>query len=117
MAEIAPIPPPSPARNLIDRVEKLRREHPDQAILALERDFAAAARRAGPRERGELWRVRGHVLRGLRRAGEAAKSYARAERSYAEARDGREQGRCAIGWVDALLYLGRYDEAMRVAKR
>lgn len=107
----------SPARSLIERVERLRREHPDRALAALERDFTAAARSASPRDRGELWRLRGHVLRGLRRAGDAARAYARAERSYAAARDRREQGRCAIGWTDALLYLGRYRDAMRVAQR
>jgi CHAT domain-containing protein len=107
---------PSAASRLIARVEATRRERPERALELIERDFDAAARAASPRERGELWRLRGHVLRGLRRAREAAAAYARAERQFGRAGDLREQGRCAIGWVDALLYLGRYDEAMRVAR-
>ena len=117
MSAASPLAPPSAARALIDRVERVRRERPKEALESLRRDFARAARSASPAERGELWRLRGHVLRGLRQAGAAAGAYRRAEHCYAEARDTREQGRCAIGWVDALLYLGRYGEAMRVARR
>jgi len=117
MSATSPAVSASSARTLIDRVETLRRGHPERALAALERDFARAARSASPHDRGELWRLRGHVLRGLRRAADAAQAYARAESSYGRARETREQGRCAIGWVDALLYLGRYAEAMRVARR
>jgi len=104
------------AARLVERVEATRRESPERALDLLEREFAEAARAASPAQRGELWRLRGHVLRGLRRAQEATVAYARAERLYGRAGNGREQGRCAIGWVDALLYLGRYDDAMRVAR-
>lgn len=110
-------PVPTPARRLIARVEALRRERPERAWRAVARGFAAAARAASPAERGELWRVRGHVLRGLRRAAEAAAAYRRAERWYARAGSARERGRCAIGLVDALMYLGRYAEARAVARR
>jgi hypothetical protein len=112
-----PLPTPTPARELISRIEAVRREHPERALELLQDAFSRAARAASAKERGELWRLRGHVFRGLRRAREAAKAYARAERCYARAGDARERGRCAIGWVDALLYLGRYGEAMRVARR
>ncbi|HTO92200.1 MAG TPA: CHAT domain-containing protein [Candidatus Sulfotelmatobacter sp.] len=107
---------PTPAARLIRRVESVRRERPERALRLLEREFARAGAAASPEERGELWRLRGHVLRGLRRAREAASAYARAERCYARAGNRRERGRCAIGWVDALLYLGRYREALRVAR-
>jgi len=107
----------SPARALIDRVEGSRRRDPKSALAELARDFARVSRSASERERGELWRVRGHVLRSLRDARAAVNAYLRAERCYAAARDVRERGRCAIGLVDALLYLGRYGEAMRVARR
>src|SRR5262249_48352577 len=45
----------------------------------------------------------------------AAPAYRRASAWYAEAGDVREQGRCAIGLVDALMYLGRYRDAHRAA--
>ena len=57
------------------------------------------------------------MLRSLRRTREAAAGYRRATAWYVKAGDGREQGRCAIGHLDALMYLGRYSEARRVAAR
>ncbi|MBI5709814.1 MAG: CHAT domain-containing protein [Candidatus Eisenbacteria bacterium] len=113
----ATIAPAARASRLIQRVESLRRTRPERALRALARDFAAAARGADPATRGGLWRLRGHVLRGLRRARPAAAAYRAAERWYAAAGDRREQGRCAIGLVDALMYLARYGEAERAARR
>lgn len=112
-----PAPEATPARRLIARVEDLRRSRPDRAWSELSRSFGPAARGASPAERGELWRVRGHVQRSLRRAADAARSYRAAERWYTRAGETRERGRCAIGLVDALMYLGRYDEARRTADR
>lgn len=102
---------------LIERVETLRRSEPAQALDALEEGFAAAVRRADATTRGLLWRTRAHVLRALSRTREAAACYARAAKWYGEAGDAREEGRCAIGLVDALMYLGRYPEARRAAER
>ena len=107
----------TPARRLITRVEDLRRTRPDRAWREMSRAFRLASRGAAFAERGELWRVRGHVLRTLRRAADAARAYRVAERWYARAGETRERGRCAIGLVDALMYLGRYDEARRTAAR
>src|SRR5689334_17277618 len=101
-----PTESPSPAaRRLVERVEALRKARPARAWRRLERGFAAAARGADDAGRGELWRLRGHVLRSLQRPREAAASYRRAAGWYARARLPREQGRCAIGLVDALMYL------------
>ncbi len=105
----------APAERLLRRVEALRRERPDRAWSALRRDFVRAVRAASPAERGEIWRLRGHVLRSLRRAREAVAAYRAAERHFARARNERERGRCAIGLVDALMYLGRYRDALRAA--
>jgi len=113
----AATPAPSAAARLIDDVEALRRSRPAEALEVLRRDFAAAVRLAEPAVRGELWRLRGHVLRALRRTAEAVTCYRRAERWFAHAGDGREVGRCAIGLVDSLMYLGRYDDAHRAASR
>ena len=108
---------PGRARALIERIETLRRGDPAGAWVTLGREFAGATRGAGAHERGELWRLRGHVLRALQRMRPAAGAYARAERWFARAGDAREQGRCAIGLVDALMYLSRYAEAARAARR
>lgn len=105
------------AAHLLEQVETLRRTEPAAALVALEAGFSAAIRRADALTRGSLWRTRGHVLRSLRRTREAAAAYVRAERLYALVPDPREQGRCMIGLVDALMYLGRYPEARRAAAR
>lgn len=105
------------ATSLLAEVETLRRTEPGAALATLEQGFALAVRKADAHTRGALWRTRAHVLRSLRRTREAAAAYGRAERAYALAGDSREQGRCAIGLVDALMYLGRYPEAHRAAAR
>ena len=102
---------------LVAQVEALRRSEPAAALERLDAGFAAALKRADAAGRGTLWRLRAHVLRSLRRAREAAAAYRRAAEWYAKAGDVREQGRCAIGLVDALMYLGRYAEARRAAAR
>ncbi len=112
----------SPARSttaerLVTSVENLRRSQPEHAWRVMRRGFAAAARQTDDAGRGELWRLRGHVLRSLRRARAAVDAYRRAETWFDRAGEAREAGRCAIGLVDALMYLGRYHEAFRVAAR
>src|SRR5262245_57928773 len=74
-------------RALIDQVEALRRGQPAEALAVLERGFESALAAGTPSGRGELWRLRGHVLRSLRRAREAATAYRRAARWYEQAGD------------------------------
>ena len=105
------------ADRLLERVESLRRGQPARAWQVLGRGFGKAHRGAVPAKRGELWRLRAHVLRSLRRSHAAAHAYRRAERWFERAGDARERGRCAIGLVDSLMYLGRYDEALEAASR
>lgn len=105
------------AAALLAEVEGLRRAEPLRALAALEAGFASASRRADAGTRGELWRARAHVLRSLRRTGDAARAYRHAARAFADAGDIREEGRCAIGLVDALMYLGRHTDARRAAAR
>jgi hypothetical protein len=100
---------------LLLHVEALRRSEPARALAALEAGFHGALAHGDAAQRGALWRTRGHVLRALARAREAVACYRRAARWYDRALDPRESGRCAIGLVDALMYLGRYDEARRAA--
>jgi CHAT domain-containing protein/tetratricopeptide (TPR) repeat protein len=100
---------------LVAEVEALRRSEPAAALKRLEEGFVAAARRADAAGRGTLWRLRAHVQRSLLRTREAAASYRRAAAWYAKAGDRREQGRCSIGLVDSLMFLGRYSEARRAA--
>lgn len=105
------------AQDLLAQVEGLRRSEPARALAVLEAGFGAVSRRADAGTRGTLWRTRGHVLRSLRRTREAARAYEHAARAFRRAGDVREEGRCAIGLVDALMYLGRDDAARRAARR
>ena len=105
------------ADRLIQRVEGLRRTNPERAWQTVRRGFATAARRVDEVKRGELWRLRGHVLRSLRRTRAAVEAYRHAERWFERAGAARERGRCSIGLVDALMYLGRHREALRAAAR
>jgi tetratricopeptide (TPR) repeat protein len=104
-------------RAWIADLERLRRSQPQDAWERIRREFGPVARRAGAKDRGELWRLRGHVLRALRRTRAAVDSYRRADHWYGVAGEPRERGRCAIGLVDSLMYLGRYAEAEREARR
>src|SRR5207249_10072561 len=56
------------ADRLLERVESLRRGQPARAWQALERGFEKAERGAVPAKRGELWRLRAHEPRSLRRS-------------------------------------------------
>ncbi len=105
------------AARLLRRVEALRRSQPRRALRAVDRGFARATRSSTPRRRGELWRVRAHVLRSLRRTAEAVAAYRAADHWFARAGEAHERGRCAIGLIDALMYLGRYEEAQSVANQ
>ena len=100
---------------LLQEVEALRRSEPTAALERLEKGFKAALGHADAAGRGGLWRLRAHILRSLSRPRDAAAAYRRAAVSYARAGEVGEQGRCAIGLVDALMYLGRYDDAHRAA--
>src|SRR5262249_24345608 len=104
-------------QTLLAELESLRRSEPAAALARLDAVFAGTLARLDAAGRGALWREKAHALRALRRTREAAAAYRRASAWYALAGDTREQGRCAIGLVDALMYLGRYAEARRAAAR
>ena len=59
--------------------------------------------------------TRGHALRTLGRFAEAERAYRLAAASFTRAREPVETARCAIGRIDALMYLGRYALLRRVA--
>jgi len=63
------------SEQLVRRVEKLRRTRPERALAVLDDGFAEASRGLDPSRRGALWRLRGHVLRGLRRNRAAVRAY------------------------------------------
>jgi tetratricopeptide (TPR) repeat protein len=67
--------------------------------------------------RALLLRAEAHALRGLGRYVEAIRAYRSASRTFERAGDRPEAARCAIGWIDALMYLGRYDEAWKIGHR
>ncbi len=103
------------ASELLEHVEALRRERPREARELLLGAFSRAARRATPRERAELWRTRGHVLRDTNSMPSAAAAYRRARQAFRRAGDPREAATCTHGLLDALMYAGEYEEALRAA--
>ncbi|NOT33656.1 MAG: hypothetical protein HOP12_05730, partial [Candidatus Eisenbacteria bacterium] len=103
------------APQLLAEVEAVRRLEPARAWELLRPSFGTLSRCSSPAEQGTLWRLRGHLMRALGRAGDAVAAYRQAERRFAIAADSGERGRCAIGLVDALMYLGRYQDARRAA--
>lgn len=117
------VPRPQRAPDLVlDRVEAARARSPRAGLAAAERALGRlqksgrAADELGP-HKGRLVRARGHALRALGRHAEAVRDYRLASRTFDSARLPVESARCAIGWVDALMYLGRHAEARRIAAR
>ena len=68
-----------------------------------------------PPTRGRLQRLEGHALRSLGRFSEAERAYRLAAASFVRAGEPVETARCAIGRIDALMYLGRHALLRRVA--
>ena len=62
-----PTSPMHRSEQFVRKVEELRRSRPERALALLEKGFADASRGLDASGRGALWRLRGHVLRGLRR--------------------------------------------------
>lgn len=104
-----------PVTDLLRRVEELRRERPQDARDLLLREFRVTSRRANSAGRGELWRTRGHVLRDTNRMREAATSYRRARQAFQRAGEPSEAASCMHGLLDALMYDGDYEAALRTA--
>ena len=86
--------------------------------LRLARRFAAAAQRWGDEAvRGVARRARAHALRGLHHHPRAVRDYRSAMKAFDRAGLPLERARTAIGLLDALMNLGRYEEAVDLARR
>ncbi len=110
----------SSADALIERVERARAASAQKGLAAAARALVQVKRVAADRAaksllRARLLRSRAHALRALGRHAEASRDYRQSARSFEAAGLPLESARCAIGWVDALMYLGRYIEARRTA--
>lgn len=119
---------PRPSRStgsaeiVLERIEAARARSPRAGLAAVERALARLGQPTSGRDghaalEARLVRLRGHALRALGRHREAARDYETASRGFDLARLPVESARCAIGWVDALMYLGRGVQARRIATR
>ncbi len=102
--------------DLLEAVESLRRDQPAEAWGVLQRQWRTASRQATDAERGGLWRSRGHLMRDLDRMPEAVTAYRRAHRYFRQAGEPVEAAMCSHGLLDALMYLGAYADAQKVAR-
>ncbi len=97
-----------------ERVLALSSRQPKRA-LALARLALARGGPADRVERGRLLRAYGHALRAVGEYRTARTAYRRAQRLLGAAGAEVEHAICALGLVDACMYLGRYREAFAVA--
>ncbi len=108
--------PPRATRKVTpERVLALSSSNPRRALALARREFA----RGGPAdrvERGRLIRAYAHALRAVGEYRAARTAYRQARRLLAAAGAGLEHAVCALGLVDACMYLGRYREAFAVAE-
>lgn len=108
--------PPRATRKVTpERVLALSSSNPRRALALARREFA----RGGPAdrvERGRLLRATAHALRAVGEYRAARAAYRQARRLLAAAGAELEHAVCALGLVDACMYLGRYSEAFAVAE-
>ncbi len=87
-------------------------------VLSLAERAGRGAMASGDREcAGEAWRLAGSALRRLERHDEALVAYRRSRSAFARGADRIGAARTDIGYVDALMYLDRFEEAIRVGRR
>ncbi len=99
-------------KRLVAQVDELTRIDARRA-LAVARQALSAART--PELSALAARSVAHALRNLSRHREALGLYDRAGALYRDQGNDVEAARTEIGRIDALMYLGRYDEALRAA--
>lgn len=101
---------PRRALTLVERLLRPHRAHPRSGTLR--------TRGAAPidgDDRARLIRMRAHVRRNLNDYAGALDDYRTALDHYRRTGNGLERAITQIGRVDALMYRGRYDEALRAA--
>jgi tetratricopeptide (TPR) repeat protein len=104
-------------QELYELIHEHTRVHPAHALQAADHVRQALGRSLRPADRARWTRLRGHALRNVGRAEDAATHYAAAWKAFSALGLRDELGPTAIGWVDALALAGRPDEAARVAAR
>src|SRR5262245_33621698 len=102
---------------LAAEVLRLMRTDARTALDVADRVAIAADAVGDPRLRARADWVRAHGLSGVLRNREAAQAYARAAATYREAGDPVGEARVAIGWINALMYLGEYPKAVTIGSR
>lgn len=99
---------------LADRVLALTTRNPRAALELALRGLAGSSRRE---ERARLLRAAAHAERAIGRYARARQLYLRARHTFSRLGLEREHAICALGLVDACMYLGRIDEGLRAADK
>ena len=103
------------APSVLERVLALSTRSPRSAVRLARRALLSPRLRA-PAERGRVLRAYGHALRAIGEFASARSAYLRARRTFRSAPGLEfERALCAIGLVDACMFLGRNQEALAVA--
>ncbi|MGH2571279.1 MAG: tetratricopeptide repeat protein, partial [bacterium] len=102
---------------LAAEVLRLMRTDARTALDVADRVAIAADAVGDTRLRARADWVRGHGLSGVLRNREAAEAYARAATAYREVGDPVGEAKVAIGWINALMYLGEYPKAVTIGSR
>lgn len=101
---------------IAERILILLTRRPEKALTMGSRALRTWNRRDPLLERGRLERAYAHALRAVGRYRQARNAYFRSRRTFAQADRPFERAVCAIGLVDACTHLGRFQEALRVAR-
>ena len=104
----------SPRKVSPETVLALSSRDPRRALALARREFARGGA-VDPVERGRLIRAYAHALRAVGEYRAARAAYRHARRLLGAAGADLEHAICALGLVDACMYLGRYREAFAVA--
>ncbi len=102
------------AAAIADRVLALTTRHPRRALALAQRAMASREARDS-QARARLLRAWGHALRAVGRYRQAHTAYRDARRLFARRGLTLDHAICALGLVDACMYRGRMNEALRVA--
>lgn len=100
---------------LVRQIESDTRSHAARALRLSDLGLSSARSIGDRLSEARFLRSQGHALRALNRFPESLRSYDRAIAVYLALGQAHEGAITQIGRIEALLYLGRYDEAIEAA--
>ncbi|HMB69987.1 MAG TPA: tetratricopeptide repeat protein, partial [bacterium] len=101
---------------LAGEVLRMMRTDARRALDVADRASIVAEAAGDPRLRARATWVRAHGLSGVLRTREAADCYQSAATAYRELGERLQEAKVAIGWINALMYLGEYAKALELGR-